>query len=218
MLKRVASVGLLTLLSAVSALASPITIFNTGLDPLGAVLSGGSVDPHWTVDSTTAFVASESYPIVPAPGGLWIANDATSKWIAPDANVDQNFASFTTFTYRTTFDLTGFIPSTASLSGRFASDNQTMAVRLNSVDFLLSPSCADSTADVTCFTTWHPFSISSGFTSGVNTLEFQVLNGEGPSGLRVEVAGTVEPVPEPGTLLLVGSGVSALVLRRRRKA
>lgn len=82
----------------------------------------------------------------------------------------------------------------------------------------LSPSCLDSTSDTSCFTTWHSFATSSGFTSGVNTLEFDVLNGTGPSGFRVEVAGTVQPVPEPGTLLLLGSGLTALAVRRRRKS
>lgn len=53
----------------------------------------------------------------------------------------------------------------------------------------------------------------------VNTLTFVVENlardTGNPSGLRVDISGTASPVPEPGTLLLLGSGMAGLWIRRR---
>jgi hypothetical protein len=66
------------------------------------------------------------------------------------------------------------------------------------------------------FRRWSNFSISlNGLTTGVeHSLEFRVLNFDGPTGLRVE-----HFLPEPNTLASVGTGMLALVLigsRRRR--
>jgi hypothetical protein len=60
-----------------------------------------------------------------------------------------------------------------------------------------------------------PFSISSGFVSGINTLDFIVENnwpGPTPSGLQVEMTGTAA-VPEPATLAILAIG-SWLLLSR----
>ena len=220
MLKRLAAATFVALAMAGAASATPIVIFNTGVDGAGVALPDGSVDPHWQIIAGTlafpgpnAYVSNAGYPLPP-----WTANTAASKWISPAANANQEFGVFDTYIYRTTFDLTGLIPGSASLSGQWASDNQTLEIRINGVNVLGAPNCANSTADLTCFTTFDPFSISGGFVAGVNTLDFVVLNGGGPSGLRVEVAGSADPIPEPGTLLLLGSGITALAMRRRRRS
>lgn len=71
--------------------------------------------------------------------------------------------------------------------------------------------------------TWFGDELASGETSAFmillshsapGTVDANILDGGPP-----EVAGSVyAPVPEPGTLLLLGSGISTLVLRRRRKS
>ena len=42
------------------------------------------------------------------------------------------------------------------------------------------------------FDVFTPFSITRGFTSSVNTLDFCVHNAGGPAGLRVEISGTAD--------------------------
>jgi hypothetical protein len=225
---KAAFLGLMASLAVAAAPASanPIVIFNTGVDAFGAPLPDGSVDSHWEIISGTvafpgpnAYVTNFGYPISP---GVWVANDASSKWISPAANANQEFGWGTTFVYRTAFDLSGLAETTASLSGLWASDNQTLQILLNGVDTGIGYNCANSASDTSCFTTLHAFSIPVGasFVSGVNTLDFVVRNGVddligGPSGLRVQIAGSADPVPEPGVLWLLGSGIVGLAMRRR---
>ena len=69
----------------------------------------------------------------------------------------------------------------------------------------------------------NPFTINSGFLPGINTLEFLAFNGglvDGPHGIRIEIFGTAEVVPEPASVALLGLGSIALVglgWRRRRR-
>jgi hypothetical protein len=72
------------------------------------------------------------------------------------------------------------------------------------------------------FVAWTALTINSGFfVAGVNTLDFIVNNGGGPTGLRVEISGTADPtgttIPEPVSFVLLGAGLGALGMLRRRK-
>jgi len=68
------------------------------------------------------------------------------------------------------------------------------------------------------FGAWTPFTIASGFIAGVNTLHFVVNNDAGPTGIRVELTGTADPSPEPASLFLLGAGLVAFGIFRRRLA
>ena len=114
-----------TLLIAIAGLtlasgahAATITTFNTGVNGSGTPLADGAIgDPHYLLTavpsgSTTAIRVRTSvggYPI-----GPWLADDTISAWIGPnnDAQVDGPVGNYD---YRTTFNLTGFNPATASL-------------------------------------------------------------------------------------------------------
>jgi hypothetical protein len=203
---------------ASSVVAAPIPgIFNSGVDAANVVLAGGAVDPHFTLISSpggagSAFVINESGFPLPSP---WLANTSTSKWIGPSA--DQSVGSAPgEYIYRLTFDLTGFNLATAVINGSFASDNAGF-VRLNGVDV---PGTDNSAAQFLAFT---PFTLTSGFVSGLNSLDFVVLNSsdsDNPTGLRVELTGTAEfaDVPEPASFGLIGLGLVGLAaIRRNRK-
>ena len=147
------------------------------------------------------------------PIGPWLADDTLSAWIGPnsDSSLDGPAGIYD---YRTTFDLTGFDPTTASITGQWSMDDSGVDVLLNGVS--ITPASSN-------FQSWTGFSFNSNFVAGVNTLDFVIDTGTGPTGLRVEMSGTAElaaadSVPEPATVVLLGAGFSVLGLFRRRKA
>jgi hypothetical protein len=191
------------------------TLYDTGVDNTGTVLADGATDPHYAITAAPspdsagpAYVVTQNGFPTSSP---WVPENTTSKWIAPHANEnDQNGGTSEppgNYTYETTFDLTGYIPSTASITGQYSDDNTLVHVFLNGTDTGISSSSA------TDYTAFHSFAISSGFSAGVNTLDFVVENlpidnpdnAGNPSGLRVEMTGTADRVPDQS---LTASSVS----------
>jgi hypothetical protein len=171
-------------------------LFNTGVDPTGARLQNGDLETHFMLTRCTQTCASNvSSPVGPCTttpiptvavagklDSLWVTAPAGSEWVHP-FNPSQNG----TFIYRLTFDLTGLKPATAAITGKIASDNQAKIV-LNGVDtgFAIAGNL---------FGTLTPFSITSGFVAGVNTLELHVCNWGGTTGLLVaDLTGTADRV------------------------
>ena len=200
-----------------TAFGSSISIFNTGEGPGGTALPLGQLDPQYDLINAPCTVPLTAITTIPNPA--WTPNTPTADWISPTGNGGVTVALPPgTYVYQTTFNLTGQDPSTAELSGNWASDNNA-CIELNGVN---TGVCLPFTG----FTSLHPFSITSGFQPGVNTLDFVVTNGQGsgdnPTGVIVEISGTAslgtDPSPEPSSLLLIGTGLLGLscVLRRRR--
>jgi len=210
-----AALAAVSLFAVTPSYAASISgLVNTGLEAQGAqdthyALTSASSDT--VINNNYGYVTLDNvWPITP-----WLANNDVSRWIAPTQTQGQTFdaSAAGTYTYHLNFDLTGFNAATASFTGRFAADNAAV-VRLNGVDI----------ATGTGFTDWTAFSASSGFHSGVNSLDFIVTNwaqnGGNPTGLRVEFgSSSISAVPEPSTymVLLVGLGVICLSGRRKRK-
>ncbi len=182
--------------SATSAVARltvrvPLTnLFNTGVDATGAPLAAAAVDPHYTLvvnpDSASpdSLVMNDGFPI--APAGPYIANNSVSKWVGPRADVSS--AASGDYTYRVTVDLTGRDPSDVRLEGNWTSDNTGLNILVNGVSTGISQGGN--------FGIWNPFTLSSGFVSGVNTIDFRINNaGAGYTGLRVEFTKTHARLP-----------------------
>lgn len=196
--------ALLLCFAATRASAAPIPgLFNTGVDGVGATLPGGAIDPHYRLVESADANYPGPYVVVSdvIPAGYWLPNTSVSKWISPA--VDENYPSLGTphpdgnYRYRLTFDLTGYNPTTAQLSGRWALDNSG-SIYLNGVDVDAGTSSFESLFD---------FTIDHGFVEGVNQLDFVVYNypwdGANPTGLRVEFLGssvleTGDVSPTPG--------------------
>lgn len=176
------------------------TLYNTGVNAGGAVTVGPEI--HYTltgpgVGTTPRAIAVGTFPASVyngQPNGA--ANDSISAWIGPNTT---NFeAPVGQYTYSTTFDLTGLIASTASISGKWNTDNSGLKLILNGADVAVTNPGFNAGG----FTT---FNLNSGFTSGINTLAFVVDNadrGDGaatPTALRVEfLSATADVIPTPG--------------------
>ena len=210
----VAALTFLLLVPAQQAHATSITtLFNTGVNATGEPLSDGTIgDPHYsliTAPPTSTLdirvrTSAGGFPIPP-----WVGDDSVSAWIGPnnDAQVDGPVGSYD---YRITFDLSGLDPSTASISGLWATDNEGSDILLN------GQSAGNKSVGFTAFTS---FSIPPGslFVSGLNTLDFLVHNDGGNTGLRVEMTGQASRVPDSSsTLTLLSVSVGALLVACRR--
>jgi hypothetical protein len=136
-----------------------------------------------------------------------MGDSAISAWISPSASTNGNLGE--TYRYQTTFALTGAEAATFTLSGRWAADDVGTALFLNG---------ASTGFTALGFTSWASFNLTSGFTAGVNTLDFFVLNsGGGPTGLRVEFDHVNVSDSGNVALLVIGAGwVLARAHRRRR--
>ncbi|QEH36665.1 hypothetical protein OJF2_52500 [Aquisphaera giovannonii] len=188
------------------------TLYSTGVADDGSALANGAIDPHYTLTSTpggsgygpTAYVADDTkYPL---SGGPWVGNLSDARWIGPVA--DQTTISGVTgsgyYVYKTTFDLTGFDPSTAHISGQWSSDNPG-EIYLNGVDTGIG------TTGEYAYQSLHSLDIATGFIAGINTLEFRIYNipisSNNPTGVIAQLCGTAA-VPEPSSAAL---GLIAIV-------
>ena len=195
-------------LFAYSVAAVPITgLFATGVDGSGTVLGDGATDSHYEILAPSQQGVVINQANIPSS---WVPNNATSRWIWQQADGQP---TFTTLTFRTTFDLTGLDAATAELAGTWSTDNFGLDILING-----------SSTGQTCagFTAFCDFDVTSGFTAGVNTLDFVVQDAGFISGFRVgSLAGAADPAarpnPEPAVLTLLLFGLTAVWLGARSK-
>lgn len=207
-----------SLVASVACLGAPIPgLFNSGVNDTGALLPGGTVEPHYRLiqsadpaaSGPNAYVINEGWPIAPAASGPWLANGPTSKWIGPQANQSSGNQAGN-YTFRLAFDLTGLDPDTAVITGRWSSDNA-------GVDVLLNDASTGINYDGNFSAISAYWTINSGFVEGTNTLDF-IVNNAGttvsPIGLRVELSGTAElPLPPdtPPTITIPPASATVLL-------
>lgn len=199
--------------------------------------------------SSTYVVLDDRFPIVAGP---WLANDTNggnpdiapsavgdqSKWVS--ARADQGPgqtmpSSNTPYIYRMVFNLTllGVNPSSASITFRWASDNDANNGNNSRVDLCSGLANAADTSRGGCtslgssafsqgFTSFTPdITVNSGFTGGWMALDFVVFNtplafGDNPSGMRVEIINATDGIPEPSTFVLLSGALAGLALLRRK--
>jgi hypothetical protein len=170
----------------------PIALWNSGIG-----LSEGDEDPHWRI---TAGPKGGSYDkpqfgVVCKPDERYSANEPQrSQWLSFARDVRPGGRAKSIFTFETTFDLTGFDPSTVMVAAQILADNGVRAVRINGHSVPLVP--WDDNADGQTFKSdqFRLVKMRDGFVPGKNKLEIDVWNGvyvgaekqPNPMSLRVE--------------------------------
>lgn len=200
-------------LAVLPATAAVVTIqlFNTGVDSAGGLLPNATVDPHYAVISAPSpYNTAYTGDGVDTLGGMpWLDDGPNSRWIGVTPWMAE-WRPTGTYVFRTTFDLSGMIPSSASINISIASDN-TCEVFLNGIHTGITTPFAG-------FDSFSSYTINSGFVNGVNTLDFSVFEpGSTPSGLRVEMTGYATVVPEPTIACLAGLATFLLSAARQKR-
>jgi hypothetical protein len=199
----------------------------TGVNGSNVVLPDLTTDPSWTIstDGGTTFVSAKT-----VSASVWLTCGcglgtvgAEAKWISdPSTNGSNEFDGWpigaTVYANRT-FDLTGFDLSSVSLSGRWRVADFRLGIYVNGN--LIAAATADGAYG---FLADQSFSLASGsgfFLPGINTLQ---LRGSSVNGiwdgfwLDATVSGNQSSaVPEPSSLLLLGTGLAGVALRRYRR-
>lgn len=182
----------------------PGVCFGTGVAADGSLLTAPAVDPHYILAASAdlsfpgpnAIVVSNVWPV----GAAWLADGPNSVWIAPQA--DQSGTTYSdgtyggnaegSYTYETTFNLTGYDLSRVTISGSWGTDNEGTNIYVNGIS---------SGITVSGFNPLSPFTLTStnGLVAGTNTLDFFVQNDPStpnPTGLRVDLRLLVTLLPE----------------------
>ncbi len=188
-------------------------LFNTGVDA-----NNDGIDDNYTVSwdagGPNAYVVTGVSPsFFPA---AWLANSSDSRWLSvTSTNTQQAPASYT---YETTFDLTGFILASIDIQGRWIADDFGTNILLNGTSI--------ATYSGTALNAFNSFFTlpTMLLNQSTNTLAFNVVNNINPStgsnsrtGFRAEFT-TATGVPAPVPLVLFGAGMIGFVLTRRKEA
>ena len=185
-------------------------VYSTGVDASGNVLPAGQTDPHYTITSSP--LGATSATTVAFMPVEWAANTASSGWINATGS-GNDIEALGNYTYTLSFSMNGFDLSTAEISGEWTSDNES-EIFFNGVD-------TGFFSGTNGFGAFSPFSITNGFVSGQNQLQFVVTQEGGsgpinPEGLQVNItSATASPVPEPATFSLLG--LAGLLLGKLRR-
>ena len=198
-----ASAPTINLASYGSAAGTPVPagVGNTALSYLGS-----------TVNNVNT-IASSSTTYDVSTGGVWANPTGNSSWVAQNPNdgpsgghVEANG----TYYYISTFIDNNAMASSGAIT---VMADDTTSVYFNS--FLITPAassatngrCTSGTPNCTVPTTYTL--TSSDFVNGTNLLVFGVMQEYG-SAEGVDFSGSVNVTPEPGSLLLMGTGLAML--------
>jgi hypothetical protein len=181
--------------SSGGVLAVP-TVYGTGQNADRTLAAFGSIDQHWTLIQSPSVLnpGPNTYVMNPIDGS-WTPNTTTSRWIGALPNGNQS-PGLGTYAYRQSFDLTGFSPGSTIIKGSFSVDDSVTQVLLNGVKINNFPVGKKNAAT--------SFVIASGFSNGINTIDFYVKNTVTHTGLKVDMSATATSA---------GTGLTARVLR-----
>jgi hypothetical protein len=159
------------------------------------------------------------------PFGLtngWTLDTLASQWLSPQQSYSKTSDPAGEYIYEDTFNLTGLNLSTVDITGKWTADNYGYIV-VNGVQVTAGESgnIADTTGQFEHYFNFALTSSNTDFVSGVNTIEFVVMNNSNGSpnstGLNVDIESkTANVTPEPGSFALMGLGLGTLGLAARK--
>ncbi len=176
------------------------TLFSSGIAADGSPLSPGLADPHYWL--TASAQSTPPPPAIPAiviqNHPAWLANNSRSQWLGP-VNPGLTDVAQGPYNYRTLFMLDGFSLPTVRLTLNIAVDNELRDVLLNGRSQNLTYSGFSAFSG--------DFSLTNGFGSGTNLLEFLTFNAgttANPAGVNVRLSGTGRRQYPANTILASG--------------
>jgi len=194
--------------------AANLTVHNTGVNSSNVLVAAGGQASFWTLSAKPSG-AVETLGSNPFRFNCcYFADTSNAAWVAPQASGNAGLNGI--YIYDLVVDLTGFDPTTASISGTFGTDNDG-SISVNS-------NAPAATTCFACFGSPTAFTISSGFVAGLNTIHLSVNNGGDPTAFFVSfTSATATPTappatPIPGTLLLSMIGILGLGLYMWRRS
>jgi hypothetical protein len=182
----------------------PIGLHNSGY---GFVV--GDEDPYWRViNGPHGAITGSKFAIVCVPDVRYMPNDPkSSQWVSMEGW--REALPNSTYTFQTTFDLTGFDLATVRLFGRMLADNGINEVRVNGKPIIIESWVDNTPGQQFIQPQFRSVNVSEGLVEGTNTIEIDVWNGimqparrvnePNPMALRVEWEGFGRPKFSAGT-------------------
>jgi hypothetical protein len=209
---------------AAPANAAVVKNISTGINPVtGQQLANNAPDPDWTIapggDDATYNGQATIARSTPIPNVYQVDGASTaSRWVVINSGAGlENFTvPGTRYNFKTTVDLTGFVPSTANIpAGHFAVDDSIIDIKINNSTVFTFPQNYPQNLDKFYNL---PANFGQGFfTAGLNTIVFELNNlPSSPTALRLEANVEAAQTPEPSAMILFATfGTIALITRAR---